>query len=159
VGRVLAATGQDEALAESMPHGAVRWRAEHDKLGYEELTPIGPALRAALEGYLAQHPAIGDAPLFPSDTRPAQCVDQGVLAKWLLRAEARAGLPKLERGTFHPYRRLFVVLGKHLPDVEVAKAGGWRDLYVMKRSYQRPEAAGVLRVVENAGAGHTLDTP
>jgi hypothetical protein len=56
-------------------------------------------------------------------------------------------------------RRLFAVLGKHLPDTEVAKAGGWRDLHVMKRSYQRPGAAGVLRVVENAGSGRSLDTP
>jgi hypothetical protein len=38
---------------------------------------------------------------------------------------------------------------KHLPDVDVAKAGGWRDLATMKQSYQQPDPATVLRVVEN----------
>jgi hypothetical protein len=31
--RTLAAMGQDPALARHMPHGAIRWRAEHDKQG------------------------------------------------------------------------------------------------------------------------------
>lgn len=39
---------------------------------------------------------------------------------------------------------------EHLSDVDVAKAGGWRDLATMKRSYQRPDPATVLRVIENA---------
>jgi hypothetical protein len=77
----------------------------------------------------------------------------------LRRAEVRAGLVKLERGAWHPYRRLWAVERKHLPDVDVAWAGGWRDLATMKRSYQRSDGATVLRVVENAPAGHIADTP
>lgn len=74
---------------------------------------------------------------------------------WRLLREARrgeqlAGLPKLEGGLWHPYRRLWAVERKHLSDVDVAKAGGWRDLATMKRSYQRPDPATVLRVIENA---------
>jgi len=56
-------------------------------------------------------------------------------------------------------RRLFAVEGKTLPDVDVAKAGGWRDTRAMRESYQRPDPATVLKVVENVGGGHTLDTP
>lgn len=47
---------------------------------------------------------------------------------------------------------------KHLPDVDVAKAGGWRDLVTMKRSYQRSDPITVLRVVENTPDGHIRDT-
>jgi len=74
------------------------------------------------------------------------------------RAEERAGLVKLDRGVWHPYRRLWAVERKPWPDVDVARAGGWRDLTTMKRSYQRADAATVLRVVENAPGGHTADT-
>jgi len=36
---------------------------------------------------------------------------------------------------------------KHLPDVDVAKAGGWRSIATMKRSYQLVDDAGVLEAV------------
>lgn len=65
----------------------------------------------------------------------------------LRRAEDRAELPHLERGGFHPYRRLFAVERKHLPDV--ARAGGWRDLATMKRSYQQPDPVTTLQAIEN----------
>jgi hypothetical protein len=44
---------------------------------------------------------------------------------------------------------LFAVERKHLPDVDVARAGGWRDLATMKRSYQQPDPATTLRAIEN----------
>ena len=68
---------------------------------------------------------------------------------FLRRAENAAELPHLERGGFHAYRRLFAVERKHLPDVDVARAGGWRDLATMKRSYQQPDLATTLRAIEN----------
>ncbi|MFL5575048.1 MAG: hypothetical protein ACJ79S_03640 [Gemmatimonadaceae bacterium] len=98
----LAATGQDEGLAADMPHGAVRWRPETDKLGFEEVTPLGAAARAALEAYLRAHPRVGDAWLFPRDKDPARPVGAAVAGNWLVKAERRAKLPKLERGLFHP---------------------------------------------------------
>jgi hypothetical protein len=86
-------------------------------------------------------------------------VHKNTASYWLRRAEQLAGLPKPERGLWHPYRRAWAVERKHLPDPDVAKAGGWRDLATMKQSYQRSDPATVLKVVENAPAGHTLDTP
>jgi len=85
-----------------------------------------------------------------------------VLARHLLvRAEARAELPHVDRGAFHAYRRLFASERKHLPDVD--RAGGWRDLATMKRSYQQADPATTLRVIENEPgtreSGHTSDTP
>jgi hypothetical protein len=157
--RVLAATGLDERLADHMPSGAIYWRPDADKRSYEEVTAISPAARAALETYLRAHPRVGDAPLFPAATDASRPIHKDVAARLLLEAERRAKLPKLERGRFHPYRRLFAVEGKHLPDVDVAKAAGWRDLRTMKQSYQRPDPATVLKVIETVGGGLTSDTP
>ena len=46
-----------------------------------------------------------------------------------------------------------------LPDVDVAKAAGRRDLRTMKQAYKRPDPATVLRVIETVAGGHTPDAP
>jgi integrase len=148
--RALAASALDERLADHMPHGAIRWREETDKQGFEELTALSTGARAALDAYLATRPSIGDVPLFPRTDDPTRPINKMQAAYWLTRAETRAKLPKLERGGFHAYRRLWASERRHLPDVDVAKAGGWRDLATMKRSYQHPDPATVLEAIENA---------
>ena len=77
----------------------------------------------------------------------------------LRRAEDLAELPHLDRGAFHPYRRLWAVERKHLPDVDVARGGGWRDLTTMKLSYQQADPATTLRAIENEPGGLTSDSP
>jgi hypothetical protein len=149
--RALATMGLDERQADYMPHGAIAWPSATDKLGFEELTAIAPACRMALERYLREHPKLGGAWLFRDlrqDHRGGP-ITRAAADYLLRRAEDLAGLPKLERGLWHAYRRLWAVERKHLPDVDVAKAGGWRDLATMKQSYQQPDPATVLRVVEN----------
>lgn len=162
VSRAIARAGLDERQADHMPNGAILWRKENDKLGFEELTALATAARRALDEYLRRRPIIGDAPLFPKvrdATRPA---GKDMASHWMRRAEQLAGLTKLDGGLWHPYRRLWSVERKHLPDVDVAKAGGWRDVATMKKSYQLEDAATLLRVVENepdsTAAGLTLDT-
>ena len=46
--------------------GVVRWRAEHDKSGYEHRTPVTAEALAALEEARKRNPGIGDAPVLPS---------------------------------------------------------------------------------------------
>jgi hypothetical protein len=98
------------------------------------------------------------APLFPARNHPDRSLTKMDASNALRRAELEAGLVKLDRGVWHPYRRLWAVQRKHLPDVDVARAGGWRDLATMKRSYQQADAATVLKVVENMSGGHIADT-
>jgi len=62
---------------------------------------------------------------------------------------ASAGLTKLVAGVYHPYRRLFASERRHLPDVDVAAAAGWKDPATMRRSSQHADAAGVVRAVNN----------
>ena len=155
----LADAGMDEALVEYMPHGAIRWRDEDDKMGFLFISPISRQAREALDAYLAQNPRVGTLPLFPAPgpqrkadapppTGPENSLSRHTASKWLLKAEALASLPKLERGTFHPYRRLWATERKALPDVDVAHAAGWKDTRAMKLAYQRADPATVLAAVE-----------
>ena len=62
-----------------------------------------------------------------------------------------AQLPKLRRGVFHPYRRLWASERKALPSKDVAECGGWKDIETMLGSYVQSDDATVLWVVENTG--------
>ena len=144
----LASMGMDENSAKHMPHGAIRWREAEDKMGYATVTPISDRTRQGLDAYLASSPRMGDVPLFPSPRKPDLVIRRDLTARWLLKAESLAKLPKLRGGVFHPYRRLWATERKHLPDQDVAVAGGWRDAQVLRQSYQQADPATVLGVVE-----------
>jgi len=61
----LAAIGAPIEWADHWPHGALRWRAEHDKMGYETVTPLSALARAAIDVYLARNPPRGGRPRLP----------------------------------------------------------------------------------------------
>ncbi len=148
---VLAELGENEGLADAMTHGAIYWRAEHDKQGRDRVTPISATVRAEIDAYLKANPRVGTAPLLPSVETPADAPEltlpRTTATKWLARAERLAALPKLRGGLWHAYRRLWSTERKHLPDVDVAEAGGWTGTKAMKLSYQQSTAAGVLAAV------------
>lgn len=146
----LAAEGMDERIADHMPHGAIRWRAARDKGGYTFVSPLSSRARDELDRYIRRSPRVGDVPLFPAPKDEAESVTKRLASRWLVKAEALAELPKLEGGIFHPYRRLYAVERKHLPDADVAASGGWRDTRALKLSYQQPDPETLLRVVEHA---------
>jgi hypothetical protein len=50
-------------------------------------------------------------------------------------------------GCSNPYRRLWASERRHLPDVDVAAAGGWKDTQALRLSYQHADAEGVLAAV------------
>lgn len=158
LGRALADAGLSPDLAEHMPHGALRFRAEHDKQGYEDIVPIARAARDALDRYLRAHPYVGETPLVPSARHPTRALPKMDARQMLVRAERLAKLPHVERGGWHAFRRLWAQERKSLPDVDVAKAGGWRSLDVMKQSYQAPDPVTTLRVVEHEPDRHTTAT-
>ncbi len=145
----LAELGHDEGGADRFPHGAIHWTADTDKQGRGHLTPISAPLRAELERYLMRSGRVGAVPLFPAPKSPDEPVRTDVLRNWLRKAEMLAGLPKLRGGLWHPYRRLWATERKHLPDVDVAAAGGWGDTRALKLSYQHADPDTVLRVVEH----------
>ena len=151
VAKELAGAGMDERIAGHMPHGAIRWSDERDKEGFLFIAPLSEQARDEIDRYLAKNPRVGDVPLFPATHNGLKPIRRDVAARWLLRAEERAELPKLQRGVFHPYRRLWASERKALPSKDVAHAGGWKDIETMLSSYVKSDAATVLRVVENTG--------
>ena len=90
-------------------------------------------------------PGLGPAPIFPAPRDIGQPISRDALAVFLRRAEKAAGLPRLPQDSFHGLRRKWVSERKHLPDVDVAKACGWRSISTMKRSYQLADEAGRAR--------------
>ena len=64
-------------------------------------------------------------------------------------AQELAELEPQKWGLWHPYRRLWASARKGLPDVDVMRAGGWSSHDALKRAYQRPDSATILRVVEH----------
>ena len=150
VSKELAEAGMDEGIAGHMPHGAIRWSDETDKEGFLFIAPLSESARAEIDRYLSKNPRVGDVPLFPAARNGQKTMRRDVAARWLLRAENIAGLPKLRRGVFHPYRRLWASERKALPSKDVAHAGGWKDIETMLGSYVQSDAATVLRVVENS---------
>ncbi len=131
----------------SAPHGAIRWPGSTDKEGRAWAAPITAAVRGALERLLRERPGIGAAYLFPSPVDPTRPIDYGLASEWLLRAERLAGLPKLKGGVWHPYRRRWATVRKHLPLTDVAAAGGWKSTQTLLKCYQQPDEATMLEVV------------
>jgi integrase len=129
------------------PHGAILWPARTDKKRKARLAPLAPRARAAIDRIIQERPGIGTAPLFPSPVDPAQPISRHLADAWLRKAETTAKLSKQKGGLWHPYRRKWATERKHLPDVDVAQAGGWESLDALKKSYQHADAATMLSVV------------
>jgi integrase len=136
----------------SAPHGAIRWPADTDKKGHESLIPVSPAVRAALDRVLRDRPGVGRVPLFPSAKDPIKPISRHRADSWLREAETMAGLEPQAGSLWHAYRRKWGTERKHLPDVDVAAAGGWRDTRALKTAYQQADPATMLSVVMSADA-------
>lgn len=93
----LGSLGQPTAWAEHWPYGALRWRSEHDKMGYETVTPLSSRARAALDVYLTRNPRAGEIPLFPELKDDGRCASRDIAEHWLRLAERKARLPRLAR--------------------------------------------------------------
>jgi len=127
---------------------SVTIRTPANKKGFESVAPISESTRAALDAYLTRYPMTGDVPLIPGRGKTEQAINKEIASYWLTKAEKLANLPKLARGGFHPFRRLWASERRHLPAQDVAAAGGWRSLEVMRNAYQHADAQGVLSAVE-----------
>ena len=133
------------------PYGSIRWPADTDKAGRESCVPISSGVRHALDRILGDRPGIGAAPLFPKPTDRALLLSIHLASKWLREGEKLAGLDTQRGSLWHAYRRKWLTERKHLPDVDVAAAGGWKDTQALKSAYQQADTETMLRVVLEAG--------
>lgn len=130
--------------------GALRWRAESDKLGKEWTVPVGADLSAALKAEQVQRGGIGELLMFPALNDPATRIDKRLVTRWLREAERLAGLELLERGAWHAFRRMWACQRKHLPARDVAAAGGWKDTATLQRVYEAADLETLEAVVNGA---------
>ena len=120
-------------------------------MGRDTLVPIAPDVRGALDRIVRERPGIGSAPLFPSPENPQKPISRHLADAWLRKAEQLASLEPQKGSLWHAYRRKWATERKHLPDVDVAAAGGWKTTQTLKTAYQQADAETMLRVVLEAG--------
>ena len=129
------------------PYGSIRWPANTDKMGIERVVQISPSVRASLDRVLSERPGIGARPLFPSPGDPTKPMTRHLADKWLRKAEELAGVEPQKGSLWHAYRRKWATERKHLPDTDVAAAGGWQNSLTLRKVYQQADAKTMLHVV------------
>ena len=129
--------------------GVVRWRAEHDKTGYEHRTPVTVEAIAVLEEARTRNPGIGDAPVLPSPKYPTMPVSRPLARVWWTRAQKLAGLePKRGRG-WHSLRRKFASDLMDQPLKVLCELGGWKEAKTVLDCYQRADEAQLRKALES----------
>lgn len=141
----------NDYLPDVSEYGAIRWRGEYDKMGNETVTPVNAAVAEAIRAQRQAAAAVGDGWLFAHPKHPSKPISYNTLWKWLRRAERLAEVEHAPFSGFHALRRLWTTERKALPDVDVAKAGGWKNPNVMRLAYQHADDEGVKRAVMYTG--------
>jgi len=131
------------------PHGAIRWRADAEKTRRETVIPMSPEVRAVFDQIRAERAGIGASYIFASPANPQQPVRVETASAWLLEAEQRATLPKLDGSLWHAFRRGWATSKKHLSPKDVAEAGGWKDVSTLQQIYQQPDPQTLYSVVSD----------
>ena len=127
----------------------IRWRAEHEKTGYEHRTPVTDEVIAVIEEALGRNPARGDAPVLPSTQDPSLCIRRWMLGDRWRKAERLAGLePKRGRG-WHSLRRKFASDLMALPLKVLCELGGWKEAKTVLRCYQQPDEVQLRAAIES----------
>ena len=126
----------------------VRWRAEHEKTGYEHVTPLTDEAVAALKETRRMSDGGENALVLTSSRDPKRCMGRAAAQKWWKQAETLAGLePKPRRG-WHSLRRKFASDLMDLPLKVLCELGGWKDAQTVLRCYQRPDAGQLRTALE-----------
>jgi hypothetical protein len=94
--------------------------------------------------------AFGDGWLFPLDTDSTRRWHRKRFDALLRRAEEEAKLESLGGGLWLPYCRKWATERRHLPAVDVMKAGGWVSRLTMETCYQQATDVGVLEVMRSS---------
>ena len=132
-----------------MEGGVIRWRAEHEKTGYEHRTPVTADALTVLEEARRENPGIGDAPLLPAPKDPSKCVSRSLVRDWWEKAQALAGLePKRGRG-WHSLRRKFASDLMNQPLKVLCELGGWKTAQTVLQCYQRANEGQLRKALED----------
>ena len=127
----------------------VRWRAKHEKTGYEHTTPLTGEAVAVLEEARRMNPGSGDGPVLPAPSNPARCLGRHLPLKWWYRAAILAGLePKRGRG-WHSLRRKFASDLMDQPLKVLCQLGGWKNPQTVLTCYQQANTGQLRTALES----------
>ena len=128
---------------------AVRWRAKHEKTGYEHVTPATDEALAALKEARAMGAGTGDGPVLPAPTDASRCVGRSLPSFWWQRAQTLAALePKPGRG-WHSLRRKFASDLMDQPLKVLCELGGWKTAKTVLQCYQQADAGQLRQALAN----------
>ena len=131
-----------------MEGGVIRWRAEHEKTGYEHRTPMTAGAQAVLKEAQRKNPGIGDAPILPAPRDPSKCVSRSLVRDWWQKAAELAELePKRGRG-WHSLRRKFASDLMNQPLKVLCELGGWKTAQTVLQCYQRADEGQLRKALE-----------
>jgi len=119
--------------------GVIRWRAEHEKSGFEHRTPVTDEALAVLEEARRENRRNGDAPVLPAPRDPARSMSYAVARYWWERAERLAGLERKRGRGWHSLRRKFASDLMDQPLKVLCELGGWRTAQTVLQCYQRAD--------------------
>ena len=129
--------------------GTIVWRAEHDKSGYEHVTPVTPEALSALSETRGPIPLAGKAPLLPAPRNPLVCVGAARLHAWWSKAQILAGLDPMPGRGWHSLRRKFASDLMAQPLKVLCELGGWKTAKTVLQCYQRPDARQLRKALED----------
>jgi integrase len=125
-----------------------RWRASHDKIGFEHATPLTADALDALADARSRRPAIGDAWVFPAPGEPSLPCSRHLMRDWWTRACDLAKLEPVKRRGWHSLRRQFATELKATPLKDLCQLGGWKDPQTILRCYQQPDEETMRSALE-----------
>ena len=127
----------------------IRWRAEHEKTGYEHTTPLTAEALAVLEEARRMSRGTGNRPVLPSSRDATKCTNRVSAFLWWKKVQTLAGLePKPGRG-WHSLRRKFATDLMDLPLKVLCELGGWKSPQTVLRCYQQADAGQLRKALES----------
>ena len=129
--------------------GTILWRAQHDKSGYEHVTPVTVEALDALKAVRSGSHSAGEGPVLPAPRNPLAGVGAARLHVWWQKAQILAGLePKPGRG-WHSLRRKFASDLMDQPLKVLCQLGGWKTAKTVLRCYQRADEGQLRKALED----------
>ena len=128
----------------------IRWRAKHEKTGYEHCTPLTDEALVVLEEVVQRRdPGAADSPVLsvPGDT--LKCPGRSLVRNWWNRAQELAGLEPLRGRGWHSLRRKFASELMALPLKVLCELGGWKEAQTVLRCYQQADAGQLRTALES----------
>jgi len=125
----------------------ILWRAETDKKRKEWVVPMPPALLEEVKRFRVKLGGAFGGLVFPAARDPTKPLGREVFQHARSEASKHAELPKLPGGGWHALRRKWASERKHLPLVDVAAAGGWKDTQTLVNCYQHADRETMLAVM------------